>query len=224
MIQAIETRYAGCRFRSRLEARWAVFFDTLGITWEYEPQGFENRFWCDCDKPENWKFTNGRQCTGKHERYLPDFFLPGTKTWVEVKGEEGRLLEKAAFYTEMLDWGGQLPGVAESYGNSGGLLVLGPVPRVERRSSAPLHSALQHHKGVCRVFMEFEQSGPSYVGDDGWDHESWADASCGGEYPEPGEYPYTGTTWHTSRRVDTVVQRAYTAARSARFEHGESGA
>lgn len=30
-IKAIETSYAGCRFRSRLEARWAVFFDTLGI-------------------------------------------------------------------------------------------------------------------------------------------------------------------------------------------------
>lgn len=41
MIKAIETRYAGCHFRSRLEARWAVFFDHLGIEWEYEPEGFE---------------------------------------------------------------------------------------------------------------------------------------------------------------------------------------
>lgn len=32
-IKAIETRYAGCR-RSRLEARWAVVFDTLGFAWE----------------------------------------------------------------------------------------------------------------------------------------------------------------------------------------------
>ncbi len=38
---AIETHYAGCRFRSRLEARWAVFFDAIGIEWQYEPQGFE---------------------------------------------------------------------------------------------------------------------------------------------------------------------------------------
>ncbi len=36
-IQAIETRYKGYRFRSRLEARWAVFFDHLKIEWEYEP-------------------------------------------------------------------------------------------------------------------------------------------------------------------------------------------
>lgn len=30
-IQAIQTRYAGHHFRSRLEARWAVFFDYLGV-------------------------------------------------------------------------------------------------------------------------------------------------------------------------------------------------
>lgn len=40
-IQAIETLYAGCRFRSRLEARWAVFFDQREWPWEYEPQGFQ---------------------------------------------------------------------------------------------------------------------------------------------------------------------------------------
>lgn len=40
-IRAIETRYAGCRFRSRLEARFAIFFDELRIPWEYEPEGFE---------------------------------------------------------------------------------------------------------------------------------------------------------------------------------------
>lgn len=40
-IKAIQTRYKGYNFRSRLEARWAVFFDALGIKWEYEPEGFE---------------------------------------------------------------------------------------------------------------------------------------------------------------------------------------
>jgi len=34
---AIETTYRGARFRSRLEARWAAFFDLLGWRWEYEP-------------------------------------------------------------------------------------------------------------------------------------------------------------------------------------------
>jgi hypothetical protein len=37
----IPTEYKGIKFRSKLEARWAVFFDTLGIEWQYEPQGYE---------------------------------------------------------------------------------------------------------------------------------------------------------------------------------------
>ncbi|KAK1177908.1 hypothetical protein B7755_006885 [Streptomyces sp. NBS 14/10] len=40
MVKAKETSYQGYRFRSRLEARWAVFFDTLGVRWEYEPEGY----------------------------------------------------------------------------------------------------------------------------------------------------------------------------------------
>lgn len=67
MIKAIETHYDGCRFRSRLEARWAVFLNHEGITWEYEPQGFT------IDTP-----------IGKRN-YLPDFWL-GTGQWAEVKG------------------------------------------------------------------------------------------------------------------------------------------
>lgn len=36
-IAAIPTRYKGILFRSRLEARWAAFFDLAGWKWEYEP-------------------------------------------------------------------------------------------------------------------------------------------------------------------------------------------
>lgn len=66
-IKAIETIYKGYRFRSRLEARWAVFFDALGVSWEYEPEGFE----LDCGS-----------------RYLPDFRLATIHglQWVEIKG------------------------------------------------------------------------------------------------------------------------------------------
>lgn len=35
--RGIPTLYAGTRFRSRLEARWAAFFDLAGWRWEYEP-------------------------------------------------------------------------------------------------------------------------------------------------------------------------------------------
>jgi hypothetical protein len=39
-MKPIESWYKGHRFRSRLEARWAVFFDALQFRWEYEPQGY----------------------------------------------------------------------------------------------------------------------------------------------------------------------------------------
>ena len=40
-MNAIPTKYASVRFRSRLEARWAAFFDALGWDWEYEPFDLE---------------------------------------------------------------------------------------------------------------------------------------------------------------------------------------
>lgn len=63
-IKSIETRYAGCRFRSRTEARWAVLLDALGVKWEYEKEGFE--------------LPSGR--------YLPDFWIPEWDSWLEIKG------------------------------------------------------------------------------------------------------------------------------------------
>lgn len=36
-MKAIPTKYAGVQFRSRLEAKWAAFFDLLGWPWQYEP-------------------------------------------------------------------------------------------------------------------------------------------------------------------------------------------
>ena len=42
-IKAKETYYDGYRFRSRLEARWAVFFNNIGLEYEYEMEGFDIR-------------------------------------------------------------------------------------------------------------------------------------------------------------------------------------
>jgi hypothetical protein len=36
-MKAIPTIYNGVQFRSRLEAKWAAFFDLLGWPWQYEP-------------------------------------------------------------------------------------------------------------------------------------------------------------------------------------------
>ena len=40
-IRAIPTMYGGQRFRSRLEARWAAFFDLCEWKWTYEPDDLD---------------------------------------------------------------------------------------------------------------------------------------------------------------------------------------
>ena len=67
-LKAIETSFKGYKFRSRLEARWAVFFDAMGMDWTYEPEGFH--------------LPNGVM-------YLPDFFVKNDSGlcsyWYEIK-------------------------------------------------------------------------------------------------------------------------------------------
>jgi len=100
-IKPIETMYNGCRFRSRLEARWAVFFDAVGVEWRYELEGYE--------------LPSGR--------YLPDFWLPQLQTFYEVKGCEPTDAEclKASQLMEMtskrtlIAWG-DIPHDIDEYG------------------------------------------------------------------------------------------------------------
>lgn len=61
-IKPIQTFYKGYHFRSRLEARWAVFFETIGAKWQYEVEGYE---------------FDGI-------RYLPDFIIDDY-LYVEIK-------------------------------------------------------------------------------------------------------------------------------------------
>lgn len=74
MLKAIETTYNSYKFRSRIEARWAVFFDTLGICYEYEKEGFD---------------------LGHGMYYLPDFWLPEHECYIEIKGAEPTIDEDA---------------------------------------------------------------------------------------------------------------------------------
>lgn len=62
--KAIETHYAGYRMRSRLEARWSIYFDALELEWVYEHEGF---------------------ILPGDEYYLPDFWFPSWGCFAEVK-------------------------------------------------------------------------------------------------------------------------------------------
>lgn len=63
-MKPIQTNYKNNKFRSRLEARYAVFFDEIGLRWIYENEGYilKNGMW-----------------------YLPDFYLPELDCFAEVK-------------------------------------------------------------------------------------------------------------------------------------------
>ncbi len=78
-IEAIKTAYKGIQYKSRLEARTAIFFDCLGLRFEYEPKFFEieKDFW-----------------------YVPDFYLRDLELWVEIKGPD--LYEEAQIKAEGL--------------------------------------------------------------------------------------------------------------------------
>jgi len=60
-----KTTYNGIRMKSRLESRLAKFLDTLKIKWVYEP--------------EHFMLSSGII-------YVPDFYLPDLKMWIEAKG------------------------------------------------------------------------------------------------------------------------------------------
>ena len=64
-MKAINTRHNGNYYRSRLEARWAVYFETLKIKFDYEFEGF----------------------TTSNHNYLPDFYFPKFGFYGEVKRE-----------------------------------------------------------------------------------------------------------------------------------------
>lgn len=73
----IQTRFAGRFFRSRTEARWCVFFDTLGVRWDYEPEGY---------------ILQG-------EPYLPDFYIHDWRAWFEVKPMTDRQFAHSLVHT-----------------------------------------------------------------------------------------------------------------------------
>lgn len=230
-IPAIETEYRGHRFRSRREARWAVFLDFAGITWEYEPEGYV--------------LPDG-------VRYLPDFLITlknGDKFWLEIKGkfpDFGEIskcsgLADVTGLPAFLYFGdvalparglSRMTGTDEFFEEAGGgvewhnergWVLNGTYAWRWQMDLAPTAFALRPGKGL-----------PDDAKSNFW---WWTDCPvCGSvclklggqvgwcpQIPEPTDgqlppevrYPNFG---HESRRL----QDAYRAARSARFEHGEA--
>lgn len=237
-IKAIPTRYKGYHFRSRLEARWAVLLDALNIVWVYEHEGYQ---------------------LGGGELYLPDFWLPDRKLFLETKGcwptDEERA--KAQGLHDITGFP-VLLAIGLPTDSDGGYVPFGFECSVE----VPVRPA------SCRPSLSLKAGPEAATGFPGEWGEEMECPACGFNYvhlgnsPEEGDWdgrggairvPFWGECGHAwdlrfgfhkgnmyaaiencrEHKHGPVIladgnvnnfEAAIAAARSARFEHGESGA
>lgn len=242
-IKPIETWYANKRFRSKLEARWAVFFDALGIQWRYEPQGFE------INSHEVDELNN----PVRKWAYLPDFYLPVEQCWVEVKGDTATL--DAEMLTNAVDYGSQMPHVGNSFGTTRGIVLLSDVPSPPQlgpiwrqwESELICHPILQHSKGVLISGAAFGVDGirqgedamrkshtvKTRMGIVASSFPGWISGSAccepfvAGEFWACEQIPHWQWVYESRAGCDLYraaqkQQDAYRRARSVRFEFGET--
>lgn len=198
-MEPIETEWKGYRFRSRLEARWAVFFESLDLEWRYEPEGFQLE-------------------DGTH--YLPDFRVqtPYDFTfWYEVKpntvDEDSKFdrfsseISENEFPAAVKKFAVLLSGDPRSFvfeGSNGvcsrcgylGVYAEDPAPRTSYCHPCDLHTASQ---------------------------EPWEDgALVGCQFHKGLIFVETHNGPDNRREYERIVDKATLNARKARFEHGES--
>jgi hypothetical protein len=213
MIKAIETKYNGDLFRSRLEARWAIFFNEMRIEYTYEAEGF----------------------SVMGERYLPDFKLTDVKghiIWCEIKPivppmERFRFYDLFAYeigqlnnglgdrshpstFIILIDTPGKSRGVIQVYDG-----LIGPTPCYAKCAWGTFtFSYSQEENGVSLITYDFFNK-----------HSEIA------LYPplsSKEKVNYNSTDQFNDRRSHHDIGHkklimAYRSARQARFEHGQNG-
>ena len=220
-IKPIETVYNGYRFRSRLEARWAVFFDALGIKYEYESKGYEVDY-------------------GEHGtiKYLPDFYFPYWDVYGEVKPSKSKLYESEEKISCCIDYG--------STPLSKGVLILGQIPYYKNWYEEgcdgmimPHFAFFWHESGVnsgMATILKSEYGTPQLIaGDFGFDY---LDTESAPKLPRIDPIPeelyfmsmvcgceYKGFRWLLNdqevKEASERLHKAFLKARQARFEHSE---
>ena len=194
-LKAIQTEYKGYKFRSRLEARWAVFFDTLGVKWEYEPEGYD---------------------LGNGVYYLPDFLLHDVTVnhglfqrhcdiYVEVKGvmtdEDAR---KIIRFSDLGYEDENRDGVSKT-----AVLVVGNIPEGESMRDLIWDMQELAYKGNPPYYNFETIDGDYFAAYPGIDkHGTFTLFGDDSSY-----------TWSMDEKA---TERAYRIARQARFEHGET--
>ena len=195
-IKPIETYYNGYKFRSRLEARVAVFFDALGVEYEYEPEGF--------------LLESGK-------RYLPDFRVKchgmrgcvspkSFDLWIEVKG---RMTQEDA--DKIREFSGISIGPNGVTDNGiGPVLIINKIPGENESSDSYGLHAYEPMDGIEIYPFNYET----------------IDGDNFGAYPAADSYGCfylwgDDSNYINHEDVDRV-EKAWTKARQARFEYGET--
>jgi hypothetical protein len=231
-IKAIETIYKGYRFRSRLEARWAVFFDALEIDWEYEKEGYvlpprpfdARQVSGVLDDPANYsqeEIDSARRHWERDEgilgtlHYLPDFWLPEQQAWVEIKGADStgeeqhkckRLAAQADANVFLFDTGLEFDQDSEVVPHAWGYMA--GTGAILSAGYSWCECPICHKCNIYQVDPDTGNGSMMHIRC----LSSYVYGFARGVQP-PNIFDHMDTTPH--------LMNAYTAARQARFEHGE---
>lgn len=197
VLKAIQTEYKGYLFRSRLEARWAVFLDACGADWEYEPEGYD---------------------LGDGVYYLPDFlvhnvtinhglFCRNCDVYIEVKGQmnDADAQKINRFYE--LGYDDDQSSISKS-----AVLVVGNIPDGEdmREILDSLQTEAYNDHGDWPNTYNFATIDGDYFG-------AYPGVDKRGTFTLFGDDSSYLWSMHSGN-----TEKAYRMARQARFEHGET--
>jgi hypothetical protein len=178
-LTPIETKYKGYRMRSRLEARWAIVFDCLGLTWDYEPEGFDlNGVW-----------------------YLPDFHIPALDAYIEIKPINKWFYNDACLRLAAASKKRVLYIAGSPYPKEYRIAYYAPSEENEAFCSGSDPYVLAIGRPDPREIWLLAEDGSSGL--------------CLNRLNDSHKY--------ATAEFSDVLMRAFQAARSARFEHGEKG-
>lgn len=202
-IKPIETHYKGYRFRSRLEARWAVFFDAANLAWEYEKQGY---------------------MVGDIA-YLPDFWLPKFG-FFEVKPDRNIDFDFFQKFSDLSDKNiiiacGNIPYYQDD--------VFG----LDDDEHFPLYPVFPNREAFEKehpsYFFDFGMGYYYQWNTFGTDDDRPGErvylideANVGMKQEDPKSWDESRHTY-TRKYRNVVFKQAFDAARAARFEFGEKG-
>ena len=244
MIQAIETEYNGYRFRSRLEARWAVFFDALGVRYEYEPEGFRlpgGDWYLPDFRVKCWGMRGDISVFNRHNlcancKYGCGSYAYAYQCGCRYMDDRGTVETDTESNNTCCHCDGFEPKYPfDLYIEVKGHMTSKDARRI-RGFAGRFNERTWMYENPILVVGDIPPVNCSYDGnvlgaDEGMDYTSICpfnymliDCDCFGAYPAAhnGKFYLWGADSNYVNDDDVpLVEEAYTKARSARFEHGE---